>query len=218
MKAMQQLLAVLFGLSVWTSSFAEGYTEDIERESPGVWGISDSDDFIPHRVGIKVCKAENTVFVGFYLSQRNIDFYRQTFSDGKRKPISFEIDVNDISGVFARSDIDLGRASVSPGIASVVYRDNYQLDGDHVYTLAINDPTKVPPNTWMFWKFTFSKHKDVSPATYDVYAQLTGNVRRLREEYPDLFRKYGGIVQLKLKIFWHYFCLNLLKYFYIQCK
>ncbi|MGB2791128.1 MAG: hypothetical protein WBC29_01075, partial [Candidatus Moraniibacteriota bacterium] len=180
-------------------AWADSYIEDIvlyylKKESLGVWGIDDSDDFIPHRTAIKVCKAENTVFVGFYLSQKNIDFYRQTFSNGKRKPIGFEIDVFDQSTVFARSDlISLGYSSST--LSGISYIDNYLGDSDNRYTLAINDPTNVSPNTWMFWKFKFSKHREVSPATYDVQVQLMGNLRTLRSEYRNLYEKYGTTVQ-----------------------
>ena len=191
MKLTHRLPAILFGLSVWTSSFANIVLQDIENQSPGVWGIDNSEDFIPHRTAIKVCKAENTIFVGFYLSQNNIDFYRKTFPDGRRKPIGFELDIHDLSKVFARSDL----TSESRRPAGMSYDDNYMGDDDHTYTLAIKDPTRVAPNTWVFGKFKFSKHQDIASATFEVQAQLVGNVRTLRDEYSELYGKYGLIVR-----------------------
>ncbi|MEA2007482.1 MAG: hypothetical protein U9O20_05010 [Patescibacteria group bacterium] len=62
----------------------------IEEQSPAVWGLNPDDirtnKFVPKRGGIKVCKAEGKLIVGFYLSSNNIQFYSQTFSDGERKP------------------------------------------------------------------------------------------------------------------------------------
>ncbi|RWX50995.1 hypothetical protein VU01_12331, partial [Candidatus Electrothrix marina] len=96
------LISVLAGIILSsclmvTSSWAI-VLRDIEEQSPDVWGIDiDDEKFIPKRGGIKVCKEQNMIIVGFYLSGSNIDFYKQEFSDGKRKPLGFEIDINDVS-------------------------------------------------------------------------------------------------------------------------
>ncbi len=44
--------------------------KDIDRESPGVWGVEgvELSQYIPEVGGIKVCKAEKQVIVGFKLS------------------------------------------------------------------------------------------------------------------------------------------------------
>ncbi|NCU41372.1 MAG: hypothetical protein EOM19_01445 [Candidatus Moranbacteria bacterium] len=171
-------------------------TKDIEEESPAVWEIDTStsgDHFIPHRTAIKVCKRENKIIVGFYLDQANIDFYRQKFPDGKRKPIGFEFDVHDNSKVFNRDNLK----SVSRPPAGISYVDNYLSDDKHLYTLAIKDPSELVPNRWVLSSFTFSEHKEVSSAIFEVQVQLVGNIRTLRDEYPDRYAKYGTIVRTK---------------------
>lgn len=202
MRMMCRVMAFLLGVSILTENSYSISLEDlgtllvkpIVEESLNVWGISDSNDFIPHRVGIKVCKAENTVLVGFYLSQRNIDFYRQKFSDGKRKPIGFELDVIDRSGVFVRDNLEsIGyNASV---LLSTSYVENYMLDGEDNYTVTVNNPSIIPSNTWMFWKFKFSKHREINPAEYEVQAQLTGNLRTLYSEHLDVYFGYSNPVK-----------------------
>lgn len=62
---------------------------NIEEQSPNAWSFDSSDDdFVPKRGGIKVCKSENQLIIGFYLSQNNFDFYNQKFSNGERKPLA----------------------------------------------------------------------------------------------------------------------------------
>lgn len=171
--------------------------EDIENESPGVWGISINNNYVPEKGGIKVCKAENNVIVGFYLSEENLNFYRQTFPDGRRKPIGFEMEIKDRSGVFNRND--LVSITTNSFSSSLVYVDNYQLDGGDNYTLAINNPSELEANKWYTVTFHFNKHVDVSLATYEVQVQLVGDVRKLRTDFGDIYENYGFIVKSKFE-------------------
>ncbi|RWX50853.1 CARDB protein, partial [Candidatus Electrothrix marina] len=198
------LISVLAGIILSsclmvTSSWAI-VLRDIEEQSPDVWGIDiDDEKFIPKRGGIKVCKEQNMIIVGFYLSGSNIDFYKQEFSDGKRKPLGFEIDINDVSGVFNRNDI----TSVVTSFPDYLrYEDNPMGDDEHLYTLAINDPTVFMKKVWHLAAFHFSDHIDISRATFEVQLQLVGDVRKLRDDYHDIYNGYGVDVEMQ---FWSWF-------------
>ncbi|MCA9365241.1 MAG: hypothetical protein KC736_05090, partial [Candidatus Moranbacteria bacterium] len=182
----------LFSFSAWALSPAQYILEKVENQSPSVWDFSDSsENFIPHRVGIKVCKAEKKIITGFYLSQDNLDFYRQKFSDGKRKPMGFEFDIHDLSGVFSRSDLEDVYLHLPH---SVWYPDNHSEDEDNLYTVAINDPSKLEKGKWYLVELRFSKHVDVSSATFQVYIQLVGNLRELYYSHHQKWDEYSPAV------------------------
>ncbi len=168
--------------------------KDIDRESPGVWGVEgvELSQYIPEVGGIKVCKAEKQVIVGFKLSQRNIDFYSQAFADGTRKPMGFEIDIYDHDGVFHRDNIIDISTTFSE---SARYDDNYMLDNDDkLYTLGINNPTRLGVG-WHYAIFYFSDYVDVSLATFEVGVQLMGDICALEAKNPEVAANYSAYVQ-----------------------
>lgn len=148
--------------------------------------------YIPKIGGIKVCKTEKKVIVGFELSDDNISFYSETFPNGKRKPLGFEIDIYDRSGVFHRDNIVRISSTFSK---SEMYEDNYMLDNDDkLYTLGINNPARLGVG-WHYVTFQFSKCSDVPLATFEVVVQLVGNVRAIMKESPDIYNKYTARVK-----------------------
>lgn len=166
----------------------------IDKESPGVWGVENVSlrKYIPKIGGIKVCKTEKKVIVGFELSDDNISFYSETFPNGKRKPLGFEIDIYDRSGVFHRDNIVRISSTFSK---SEMYEDNYMLDNDDkLYTLGINNPARLGVG-WHYVTFQFSKCSDVPLATFEVVVQLVGNVRAIMKESPDIYNKYTARVK-----------------------
>ena len=186
------------------ASIQSAILESIVEESPSVWGIDGSSSgdglrFVPDRGGIKVCKAEKKIIVGFYLSDDDIEFYNQTFSDGSRKPIGFEIEVVDYSGVFNRDNITGYEESFSQ---SVRYDDNAQLDDNSIYSVCINDPTKLESNKWHTVEIKFSDYNDVALATFAVQVQLVGDIRKLSEDYPSIYAEYSVIVKAELLGWW----------------
>ncbi|MFC1638012.1 hypothetical protein ACFL2R_01170 [Patescibacteria group bacterium] len=191
---------VSFFLVAWTlcvslfvsDSFANIILSDIEEESPGVWGIEINDHYVPERGGIKVCKAENKVIVGFYLSDDNMSFYKQEFSSGNRKPIGFEFLIIDHSGVFNRDNV-LSIETDFPG--DLRYDENYQWDESNRYTLAINDPSQLDINKWYTATFRFSSHVDVSEALFEVVIKLVGDVRTLKNDFASTYDQYGLLLK-----------------------
>lgn len=93
-------------------------TDRIEAQSSDIWDFEINDDYIPQKGGIKVCKAENTVIIGFYLSQENMNFYNQQFSNGMRKPLGFEMVIIDHDKVFRRGN--LSHYTYDPNTADIL--------------------------------------------------------------------------------------------------
>ncbi len=163
----------------------------IEQEGSGVFKLTGNiDDFRPRKGGIKVCKAENKLFIGFYLSQKNIDFYKgQVYEDGERKPVGLEIDVTDDNKVFNFADLQ-SVTIVSAGGNSFdadFYLDNPICDLKTVHTIGIANPGNLTPNQWYYAEFQFSKHNEVSQARFQLQVQLVGDVWNLRSDYYDDF-------------------------------
>lgn len=163
---------------------------EIENEGKDVFEIEGNlKDYKPQRGGIKVCKAENVLIIGFYLSQKNIDFYNQKFSDGQRKPIGLEIDVIDNNKVFKHSDLESVTISTQSGNSfnGEFYLDNPICDLGTVHTIGIGNPSNLTPNQWYYVTFQFSDHKEVSTATFQLQEQLVGDVWNLRDDKYDNF-------------------------------
>ncbi len=194
---MKKLISITIGLFfslVCLVSFSSAMVlSNIEDESPDVWDIDINNEYIPQKGGIKVCKAENVVIVGFYLSDDNIDFYKQTFSDGRRKLMGFEIDIIDHSGVFDSDDLE--DVQVYGFFGNLRYDDNYQSDSVNKYTLAINDPSKLTANRWYTATFPFKKHSNVDVAKYEVQVQSVGDVYSLKNDFEDRYDRYGSFVK-----------------------
>ncbi|MEA2007479.1 MAG: PKD domain-containing protein [Patescibacteria group bacterium] len=172
-------------------------TNRIEAQSPDIWGFEVNDDYIPQRGGIKVCKAENTVFVGFYLSPENMDFYNQQFSNGTRKPLGFEMVIIDHNKVFRRGY--LSHYTFIPDtsdIQSVRYNEVYASDITlDRYTLCISDPTKLQVNKWYIVEFHFWHHEEFAHnATFEVQVQLVGNLYELKNDHNNLYDQYTSDV------------------------
>ena len=167
----------------------------IESDSAGIWGFdvtktSYSNTFVPSKGALKVCKAENTVIIGFYLSEKNLAFYRQTFADDTRKPLGFEFDVIDHKKVFDPKHIVSVKHSFNP---NVVYTDSGFGDSyaRTTYGVAVKDPAALQPNRWHITTIRFSDHTEVNQGDFTVQVQLVGDLRKLRDEQPSLYKKYS---------------------------
>lgn len=202
---MKRLILIISCLVMYSSlthaSLQSETLEMIEEQGPGVWDVDGSSwRFVPDKGGIKVCKAENKIIAGFYLSDDDVSFYNQTFPDGNRKPIGFEFDIIDHSGVFDNDDIV--SMIVSDGIPDGVrYDENNMLDGGGAFAVNINDPTKIAPNTWHYVTINFADHVDLDPATFEVQLQLVGDIRKLQEDYPDTYDNYSTLVKAEF-VWW----------------
>ena len=206
---MKKVFFLSFGLVVFLVSLAQASIQsailnDIVEESPQVWGITDSESgaglrFVPDRGGIKICKAENKIIVGFYLSDDDIAFYNETFSDGRRKPIGFEIEVVDYSGVFNSKNIIDYNESFSQ---EVRYDDNAMLDNKNIYSVCINDPTKLEANRWHTVEIVFSSHTNIDLGTFAVQLQLVGDIRKLSEDYSNIYNQYSVTAKAELLSWW----------------
>ncbi len=122
----------------------------IEQEGSSVFRLTGNiDDFRPRKGGIKVCKAENKLFIGFYLSQRNINFYKgQVYEDGERKPVGLEVDVTDDNKVFDFADLQSITIVSAKGNSfdAGFYLDNPISDLKTVHTIGIANPGNLTPN------------------------------------------------------------------------
>lgn len=167
----------------------EGYILDrIKSQSPGIWDFNINDNYIPQRGGIKVCKDQNKVIVGFYLSQENHDFYNQKFSNGERKPLGFEILITDYSEVFNRDNLITYYTSF-PDVP-VRYDENYLDDPDSAHVLAISNPALLGTNQWHTVTFWFSEHADVNLARFAVQIQLVGDLYALKGNFGAYYDQY----------------------------
>jgi len=161
----------------------------IENEGLDVFQIQDRDDFIVRRGGIKVCKAENRLIIGFYLSPKNVQFFQQTFSDGQRKPIGLEIDVTDSNEVFKYSDLQEIEITTDGGnsLDAGFYSDNPICDLGTVHTIGIANPGNLTPNQWYYATFQFSDHKEVALAEFQLQVQLVGDLLHMPNSRFDHF-------------------------------
>lgn len=172
-------------------------TDRIEAQSSDIWDFEINDDYIPQKGGIKVCKAENTVIIGFYLSQENMDFYNQRFSNGTRKPLGFEMVIIDHDKVFRRGN--LSHYTYDPNTADiwgVRYNEVYTSDTTFDrYTLCISDPTKLQVNKWYTVAFHFYGHQEFEHnSTFEVQVQLVGNLYKLKSDFGNLYGQYTADV------------------------
>lgn len=165
----------------------------IEDQSPAIWDIEVNDDYVPQRGGIKVCKAENTLIVGFYLSEKNMEFYVQKFSDGQRKPLGFEIDVIDHDRVFDDEPAWVGTSSSL--LPAVLYEENHLADNRRIHTVAVRTPTQLNSEKWYFVAFHFSGHNEKTPGKFEIQVQLVGDMEKLRNDYGNLYSRYTSIVR-----------------------
>jgi hypothetical protein len=193
------LVSMLFGSGGAVQAGIFDVLNKIESQSPDVWDFSSSkNDFVPARGGIKVCKAENRLIIGFYLSQKNLDFYNQKFLDGKRKPLGFEIDiVDDTNGksVFDNDDYDIVDNELPSG---VLYRENHMGDNQETHTLAIDNPTQLNVRQWYTVTFQFPDHQEITSGTFQIQVQLVGNMEKLRDDYSNLYDQYTNSVRTSL--------------------
>jgi len=200
MKKIFFLMGVILMLCVsqaW-ASWQSTILEKIKNEGPNVWEIDTSNkNYAPLRGGIKICKVENKIIAAFYLSDENIEFYNQKFSDGNRKPIGFEFDIIDHSGVFRNNDI----ISIEPSFSEDVrYDENNMLDSSGVFAANIKDPTQLSANMWHYITFNFSEHTDIDLATLEVQMQLVGDIKKLQNDYPDKYNQYSP--EVKAQFLW----------------
>lgn len=190
---MRKLLICFVTVFLFNPFFSwAGFLEDIEDQSPGIWEISINDNYVPKKGGVKICKLENRIIIGFWLSQKNFDFYNQTFSSGERKPMGFEIDIIDYSGVF-----DNGRYSIIDDNlpSGVIYYDNHIDDDKNVHTLAINNPTKLEIEKWYYATILFDDHREIYSAKFEIQIQLVGNLDDFRENQGHLYEKYDLLIR-----------------------
>ena len=80
-----------------------GFAVDVAEDGVDALGIQNIAQFKLRRGGIKVCKAEKQLIVGFYFTQKNSDFYRQDIKENHRMPLGLEIDVIDYNNVFSQN-------------------------------------------------------------------------------------------------------------------
>ncbi len=157
--------------------------QNIENNGAHIFEITDLKNYRVRRGGIKVCKRENRLIVGFYLSEKNINFYSQTFSDGRRKPIGFEIDVIDHSGVFKTDDIETIRMGpVNETERRVFYADNTMGDsGRTTHVFGVTNPSVLRKDRWYYVVFQFSNHTEFDGlARFTLQVQLVGDLRDLK--------------------------------------
>ena len=163
----------------------------IEQQGANVFKLTGNvNDFRPRKGGIKVCKAQNKLFIGFYLSKKNIDFYKgQMYEDGERKPIGLEIDVTDDNKIFDLADLQSVTIFSKEGNSfnAGFYLDNPISDLKTVHTIGIANPGNLTPKQWYYAEFQFSKHNEVSQARFQLQVQLVGDVWNLRSNYHDDF-------------------------------
>src|SRR6056297_3463035 len=79
----------------------EGAVEDIENESSEIWDLSNSGWTFKTGV-VSTCFDKGKVRIEFVYSEGNKNFYEQTFSDGERKPLGFEIELKDFGGSLSK--------------------------------------------------------------------------------------------------------------------
>lgn len=178
----------------------------VEDQSPAIWGIASiGKAYIPQMGGIKVCKAENNLFISFRMTQSNIDYYKQEFSSGKRNPMGFEMDVIDRSHVFDNDNLVGNSTNIPYGVR---YNDDYMDDSGYTHTLAINNPGALSADTWYVTTFHYSSHNDVANAIFEVQVQLVGNLFVLKNDFPEKYNEYSPVPLSELALWWAYFRNN----------
>lgn len=163
------------------------FNDYMEAQGPKAWDIQ-GDNWIPAKGALQVCVFDNKVRVVFVFSEENREFFRQKFGD-KRKPLGLEVTVFDHDKIF-----NGGKSAVLPSVTNVptgiVYEENTAGDDHETYTLAILDPSQMNPGVY-YADFYFSgAPRDVNKGNFELQFQLVGDMRKLRNEFPDRYKLY----------------------------
>jgi len=170
----------------------EGAVEDIENESSEIWDLSNTGWTFKTGV-VSVCFDSGKVRIEFVYSEGNKNFYEQTFSNGERKPLGFEIELKDLSGTLLSSKLYPSKDNI-PDDAQ--YEDTSLGDSGKSLTVAISDPTKLSENELYWAEFDCSELTSKNAITFSLQVQLTGDLNKLRNSYESLYEEYSNTVNL----------------------
>ncbi len=174
-------------------------TENIAEEGINVLGVHNVVRYKPKRRVIKVCKAENTLIVGFYFNENGIKFYQQKFDDGIRIPLGLEIDVIDYDNVFPQKYQSITSNNLPDNL---FYVENHLGDEQVVHTVGINNPSQLKANQWYYVNFHFLEHSNVDVARFEVNLQLVADLDYIKNNYQRVYKEFKFPTRSGLESFW----------------